>query len=62
MRKVWEFEQHAEECRMMAAQTRDQNRKRQLLELAEAWEVLAQVRAKGLGRSKMVRPVNSRDG
>jgi hypothetical protein len=46
MRKVSEYEQHAEECRKMAAHTKNPTHKKQLEDMAEAWEMLAKARAR----------------
>lgn len=46
MRKVSEYREHAEECRKMAANTRNQEHKKQLQIMAEAWEMLAKEREK----------------
>jgi hypothetical protein len=46
MLKVSEYERHAEECRKMAASMADPNHKKQLEEIAAAWDMLAKERAK----------------
>jgi hypothetical protein len=48
MRKVSEYEQHAAECRKMAAQLKDPNQKKQLEDMATAWEMLAEARRRQL--------------
>ena len=48
MRKASEYEQHAAECRAMAAKTRNPVHKEQLEEMAEAWAMLARERRKQL--------------
>ena len=48
MRKVLEYEQHAAECRQMAAQMKDPRRKKQLEDIAEGWERLARQRSRGV--------------
>lgn len=48
MRKVSEYEQHADECRKMAAKMKDPTHKRQLEEMADAWTMLARERRKQL--------------
>jgi hypothetical protein len=50
MRKVSEYEQHATECRQMAARMKDQTHKRQLEEMADAWTMLATERQKQLAK------------
>jgi hypothetical protein len=50
MRKLSEYEQHAAECRQMAAKMRDPNHKRRLEEMADAWDMLAEARRKQLVR------------
>lgn len=41
MRKVSEYEAHAEECQRTAATMHDQVHKKQLEDMAEAWSMLA---------------------
>ena len=41
MQKVAEYEKHATTCRQMATKTTNQNRKQQLLQMAETWDRLA---------------------
>ena len=48
MRKISEYEAHAQECRRMAATMRDQVHKKQLEDMAEAWLMLAREREKQL--------------
>lgn len=48
MRKVAEYEVRAEECRRLAAQMKDPEQKKQLEDLAQAWELLARARTKHL--------------
>ena len=50
MGKVFEFEKRAEECRAMAANIRNPVHKRQLLEMAEAWDMLARERRKRIAK------------
>ncbi len=50
MRKVSEYEAHATECRQLAANMRDQVHKTQLIEMAEAWGMLAEARRKQLAK------------
>ena len=52
LRKVSEYEQHAEECRKMAAKMKDATHKRQLEEMAEAWAMLARERQKQLQKQR----------
>lgn len=51
MRKVSEYEQHAEDCRRMAGKMKDSTHKKQLEDMAEAWTMLARERAKQLKRA-----------
>lgn len=44
MRKVAEYEAHAAQCRRMAAQMKNALHKKQLVEMAKAWETLAEAR------------------
>ncbi len=44
MRKVSEYEMHAKECRRMAVQMKNLEHKKQLQDMAEAWEMLARER------------------
>jgi hypothetical protein len=48
MRKVSDYEQHADECRAMAATIKNPTHKQQLEEMAEAWAMLARVRRRQL--------------
>ena len=48
MRKVCEYEAHAAECRKMAARIKNPDQKRQLEEMAHAWDMMAGVRRKQL--------------
>ncbi len=48
MRKVSEYEAHAQECRQLAVKTQDQVHKKQLEEMAETWTMLAREREKQL--------------
>jgi hypothetical protein len=50
MRKVSEYEQHARECRNMAASMKDPEHKKQLQDMAAAWEMLASERRKQLAK------------
>jgi hypothetical protein len=51
MKKISEYEAHAEECRKMAGQMKNPAHKQQLIDMAEAWEMLAKARAKQLQQS-----------
>ena len=44
MRKVADYKLHAEECRRRAAQMKDPDHKKQLEDMAQAWELLARAR------------------
>jgi hypothetical protein len=54
MKKVSEYQAHAEECRRMAGQMKDPANKQQLIDIAEAWEMLAKARAKQLQQRSSV--------
>ena len=41
MKKAIEYRAHAAECLTLARRTRDEEEKRQLLKMAETWEMLA---------------------
>lgn len=60
MRKVSEYQQHAAECRQLAAKMKDPTHKKQLEEMAEAWSMLAAERARQIARQAggAVNPVN----
>jgi hypothetical protein len=45
MRKVSEYEQHAAECLEMARRATDPHQKARLIEMADAWTMLANQRA-----------------
>jgi hypothetical protein len=51
MRKITEYEDHAQVCRKMAASVSKPEHKQQLIEIAEAWEMLARERLKQLERT-----------
>jgi hypothetical protein len=46
MHKVSEYDQHAADCRQMAARSTNPTHKKQLEEMAEAWVMLAREREK----------------
>jgi hypothetical protein len=46
MRKVSEYRAHAEECRKMAAKMKNSEHRKQLEDMAEAWNMLARERQK----------------
>ncbi len=48
MRRVEEYEQHSEECRRIAANTRNPEHKKQLEQMAAAWTMLAEARKRQL--------------
>jgi hypothetical protein len=50
MRKVSEYQEHATECRQMAASMKDSEHKKQLNDMAEAWEMLARERERQLAK------------
>ena len=50
MRKVSEYQQHAKECRQMATAMKDSEHKKQLQDMADAWEMLAREREKQLAK------------
>jgi hypothetical protein len=52
MQQVLEYEQHAAECRQMAAQTKNPRYKKQLENMAEVWERLANERRQGIIENK----------
>ena len=52
MRKVSEYEAHAAECRRLADQMSNPEHKKQLIQMAETWEMLAIARVKQLSRKK----------
>jgi hypothetical protein len=52
MKKVSEYEAHARECRDMADQMSNPAHKKQLIEMAEAWEMLVKVRVQQIGRER----------
>ena len=41
MKKVSEYEAHAAECRKMASQMSNPEHRKQLIEMAETWDMLA---------------------
>lgn len=52
MLNVTECEQHAQECRQVAARTQDAFYKKQSEDMAEAWTMLARERRKQLEKQK----------
>ena len=48
MRKSLDYEQHAIECRQMAAQMNNPQLKRQLEDMADVWDMLARDRRQGV--------------
>ena len=50
MRKVSEYEDHADECRRMAVRASDPVHKQQLTAMAAAWAMLAEERRKQLAK------------
>jgi hypothetical protein len=50
VKKVSEYRQHAEECRELARSTTNPEHLRQLDEMAKAWEMLANERAKKIAK------------
>ncbi len=48
MQKVTECEQHAGECRRMAAEMTNSQLKKQLEDMAEVWDMLANERRQGI--------------
>jgi hypothetical protein len=48
MQKVLEYEQHAAACRQIAAETKNPRYKKQLQDMAEVWDRLAQQRRQGI--------------
>ena len=50
MRKVAEYEDHARECRQLAARMKDPIHKQQLEDMAEAWTMLAKEREKQIAK------------
>jgi len=51
MRKITDYEQHAAECRNLAAQMKSPEQKKQLEDMAAAWEMLARERLRKLERA-----------
>jgi hypothetical protein len=50
VQKLAEYERHAAECRQMGARTSDPVQKKQYLDMADAWAMLARERAKHLAK------------
>lgn len=51
MRKVSEYALRAEECRRLATQMKNPEQKKQIEDMAQAWELLAKTRTKHLKKS-----------
>ena len=56
MRTVVEYELRAEECRNLAKRMKDSEQKKQLEDMARAWELLAKARLKHLHRGLEASP------
>jgi len=57
MRQVSEYRQHAQDCRDLAKQITNPKHLKQLEEMAEAWDMLAEQRARQLDKlGKMREP------
>lgn len=54
MRRVFEFERRAADCQRLASGSSNESQRQKLLEMAEAWDRLAQERREQLSE----RPVN----
>lgn len=52
MQKVQEYEQHAAECRQIAAVTKNRRYKKQLEDMAALWDRLAAERRQGIVESE----------
>lgn len=50
MKKISEYRQHAKECRSLANQAFSEEHRKQLLAMAESWEVLALEREKAIAK------------
>jgi hypothetical protein len=50
LKKVSEYEAHADECRQLASQMSNPEHKKQLMDMAKTWDMLAKARAKQLLR------------
>jgi hypothetical protein len=50
MKKVSEYKKHADECRMLAKRTTDEEHRQMLLNMAATWQMLAEDRARALAR------------
>jgi hypothetical protein len=53
MQKVLEYEQRAAECRQKAAQMKNPRYKKQLEEMAEGWDRLANERRQGIVKTDL---------
>ncbi len=58
MRKVEEFRQHAEECRLLAKRSISENDRKMLHNMADAWESLAVDRETDLARLKRLKSID----
>lgn len=61
MKKASEYRQHAAECRAIAAQMDSVEQRRQILEMAEHWEMLATDRMALVGRHPELAHVGERE-
>ena len=56
MIKIEDFRKHAQECRQLAAGLADEEKRRMLLGMADAWDSLAKNRQKDLDRQVRSEP------
>jgi hypothetical protein len=58
MRKVSEYREHADECLAMSRRIADPEQKKQLLDMAHTWTMLADEREAHLARQAKMSPFN----
>lgn len=61
MRKVSEYLAHAKECQQMAAKMQDPRQRQQLIEMADAWEMLAAERKRQLAKPGIIALADGHD-
>ena len=52
MKKASEYREHAEECRRLARTARNEEDRRALMQMAEAWEDMAKYRERHTARAR----------
>ena len=62
MRKVEEYQRHADECRQLANRSSNEEARTQLLQMAETWEGLARDREEQIARQERITALEKNRG